>query len=266
MVDFEGVENTLFIPLTARINISKKFPEYFCDKKALELESALPNRLIEENSNEYSFLASVARYYNFDEVTQKFINENKEANIINLGVGLETSYFRVDRKDSIFYEVDLPKVIELRRDFIGVNENEVLIAGDLFKKDWMESIDKAKPSLIIVSGVFQYFHEEEILQIIKLIQENFENVEMIFDATNKAGLKRANKYVQKTGNQDALMYFYVNNGEEFAKKTNSKLIEQRPFFTDARKILSKKVELMSRIFMWGGDLLNRTIIIHLKLK
>ena len=28
MNKFEGVANTLFVPLVARINISKKFPEY----------------------------------------------------------------------------------------------------------------------------------------------------------------------------------------------------------------------------------------------
>ena len=29
MNKFDGVANTLFVPLVARINISKKFPEYF---------------------------------------------------------------------------------------------------------------------------------------------------------------------------------------------------------------------------------------------
>lgn len=38
MNKFDGVANTLFVPLVARINISKKFPEYFMDEKALELE------------------------------------------------------------------------------------------------------------------------------------------------------------------------------------------------------------------------------------
>ena len=39
MNKFEGVANTLFVPLVARIHISKQFPEYFYDEKALELET-----------------------------------------------------------------------------------------------------------------------------------------------------------------------------------------------------------------------------------
>ena len=41
MNKFEGVANTLFVPLVARIAVSKEFPEYFMDKKALELEEKL---------------------------------------------------------------------------------------------------------------------------------------------------------------------------------------------------------------------------------
>ncbi|MFC2469734.1 MAG: class I SAM-dependent methyltransferase, partial [Negativicutes bacterium] len=33
----KGVADTLFIPLTARIYVSKRFPEYFYDKAALSL-------------------------------------------------------------------------------------------------------------------------------------------------------------------------------------------------------------------------------------
>lgn len=48
MGNYEGVEDTLFIPLTARVNISKMFPEYFHDKKALELENLVKDKQIEK--------------------------------------------------------------------------------------------------------------------------------------------------------------------------------------------------------------------------
>ena len=114
MGDYEGVEDTLFIPLTARVNISKKFPEYFYDEKALEMESLISGKQIEKKSSEYSMIASVARYYNLDEMAQNFIDKYGQCNIVNLGVGLETSYYRIDRKNALFFEVDLPEVIELR--------------------------------------------------------------------------------------------------------------------------------------------------------
>lgn len=154
MSDFEGVADTLYIPLSARIYVSKRFPNYFFDEKSLELESKIPNDTITKNSSEYTMMASVARYYNFDEMITNYINSHGKCNIINLGAGLETAYFRIERKNAVFYEMDLPEVINLRKELLGENEGEILIAGDLFDLKWTKDIDTTLPSLITVSGVF----------------------------------------------------------------------------------------------------------------
>lgn len=43
-----GVEDTLYIPLVARIFASEKFPNYFYDEKALSLKPYIPTNLIEK--------------------------------------------------------------------------------------------------------------------------------------------------------------------------------------------------------------------------
>lgn len=107
MSDYEGVEYTLFIPLTARVNISKTFPEYFHDKKALEMENLVKDKQIEKKSSQYTMMASVARSYNLDQMMQEYIDKHDKCNVVNLGAGLETSYFRINRKNSYYFEVDL---------------------------------------------------------------------------------------------------------------------------------------------------------------
>ncbi len=267
MATFDGVPDTLFIPLTARIVMSKKFPEYFYDKKALELEQYLPNKSIEENSNEYQLLASVARYYNMDRMVKKFINNNPICNICILGCGLETMYSRLDYKqDSIkFYEVDLPEVIESRRKVLGEGENEKLIGCSLFDLSWADGIDKTIPTLMIVSGVFQYFHNEDILKFIQDSKKVFKNAELIFDAINSKGVEYCVKYVQKTGNKDAMMYSYIDDPNDFAKQANVELIECLMFYPDARKMLKKKVGFYTKIAMWVVDREGRAKIVHVKL-
>jgi hypothetical protein len=61
------------------------------------------------------------------------------------------------------------------------------------------------------------------------------------------------------------MRFYVNNAANFARKTGADLIEERVFFTDARKLLSKKLGLYTRIAMRVVDNKKRAIILHLRL-
>ena len=184
---------------------------------------------------------------------------------MNLVVGLETSYYRIDRKNSLFFEVDLPEVIELRKRYFEAGKNEKFIKGDLFKLEWCDELDRALPTLLIVSGVFQYFHEEDVLKFIENLKGIFENAELIFDATNKFGIKFCNFYVRRTGNKSALMHFYIEDAKEFAKKANCKLIECRGFYKDAIKILNGKVGLYAKIAMRVADKRNNAMILHLKI-
>lgn len=260
----KGLEDTLYIPLMARIYASKKFPEFFYDEKALSLESFIPNNEIKENSTEYFYMASVCRQYTIDKKIREFVETNNLSNVVFLGAGLETAYNRIGNKTVNFYQVDLPDVIEVRRSLLGEAENECLISGDMFSLDWIKEVDISLPTLLVVSGVYQYFKEEKILSMISDMKDRIKNGELVFDATNSAGLKLANKYVKKTGNRDAQMYFSVDDPIEFANKTETELLSLDGFFEDALKIC-KGLKFMTRVYMYFADKLNRTLIMHLKL-
>lgn len=156
-------------------------------------------------------------------------------------------------------------MIELREKYLKVQENEKFVKGDLFKLGWCDELDTTLPTLLIVSGVFQYFHEGDILKFIWDVKNRFSNVELIFDATNKFGIRYTNFYVKRTGNSNAMMHFYVEDAVEFAKKVKSRLIEVRPFYTDARKILNGKVGLYTKISMMIADRQKNAMILHLKI-
>lgn len=101
---YDGVEDTLFIPLAASILISEKYPKYFLDEKSLELK-------------------------NLEQVIN--INKNKDFNIISLGVGLETMNYRIKDNNNKFYSIDFDKVIDLKLEILGKKENETLIKSDI---------------------------------------------------------------------------------------------------------------------------------------
>lgn len=262
---FKGVADTLFIPLAARIFVSKKYPEYFYDRKALSLEEHMPDDTILKKSSEYSLMASVARYYNMDSMVKNFIAQKGACNIVYLGAGLETAYFRLNEPSAVFYEIDLPGIIDVRRAVLGEYANEILIGCDIFDMSWAKKIKARLPSLLIASGVFQYFNENAVLNFINNVRAAFKSCELIFDATNETGIRYANKYVKKTGNSGAVMNFYINDAEEFAKKSATVLTEQRVFFTDARKMLAGRLKLYTRIAMKIVDAKKRAFILRLKI-
>ena len=147
----------------------------------------------------------------------------------------------------------------------GQREKETLIPGDMFKMEWVKELDSSLPTLLIVSGVFQYFHEEEIIAFIKSCGKAFPLGEMIFDATSESGLKFTNWFIKRTGNASALMYFGINNSEAFARKCGMKLMEVRTFYPDALKILGKKLNLVTRVSMLVAEKKKQVMILHLRL-
>lgn len=259
---FDGVEDTLYIPLAARIFVSEKFPNFFYDEKALSLKEHMPLGSITKNSSEYFYMASVCRQKTIDDKIKRFLNSNSVCNVVFLGAGLETAYHRLGCNNANFYQVDLPDVIEIRERLLGKRENETLIEGDMFELRWIEEIDTTLPTLISVSGVYQYFDEPKIVEMIRRMKELFPYGELVFDATNKAGLKFANKYVKKTGNENAQMYFSVDNPQEFAKMTGTELVEVDGFYKDALKECGD-LKVITKIFMYLSDKWKRTMVIHL---
>ncbi len=263
---FSGVDATLLIPLTARSYVSQHFADYFYDQKAIEIAAQLPRQEIVENSNQYYFLASISRYYYMDKIARRFIEENPNCNIVDLGGGLETQYHRLGLPAVNYYVVDLPHVIALREKILPATERECFIGGDLFNLAWTEQIDKKLPTLFLSSGVLIYFTESRVIALLNGLAKAFSDAQIVFDATNSKGLKYANRYVEKTGNKNAKMHFAVDDPADFVGRLNgAQLIAELPFFKAALKQLKGRLSFKTKLYMHLADALKRTKILHIKL-
>ncbi len=271
MIKIQSISNTLYIPLIGNIYTSKNFQELLFDEKALELEKAIPqdniSNIIKIN-NEYYYLAAASRYYNMDLEIKNFIKKHQECNVINIGAGLDTSYYRIKSNIATFYEIDLPPVIAERRRLIPEQENDIYIEGSFLDvNEWVKSIkDKMLPTLLIISGVFYYFKEEEVNNFFIQIKNKFSLLEAVFDCNNQVALKKSNKYVKKIGNKSAFMYFYINNINAYLKYLNLdiKLVREYMMYHYSRKIL-KRISFSTKVKMTISDLFKMVKIEHIKI-
>ena len=55
--------------------------------------------------------------------------------------------------------------------------------------------------------------------------------------------------MKKTGNMEAYMPFYIDDSRAFAREAGLVFLEERKFFTDARKNLGRRLKLYTRIAM-----------------
>ena len=266
-IELGNVEETLFVPLRGRIFATNNFNHILDDKKSLEIASKIPEKYLSmEGESEYTLLSSATRSMNMDKNIQDFIRRHPCGSIINIGCGLETIFYRNNNDKNIFYELDLKDVIELRKEIIGIEEKDVCLAYSMFDYDWIYEVLKIScgPFLVVSSGVFYYFREDEVVDFLRNITKLGE-VEIVFDAVSKFGIKQSNRYLKKLGKEDAIMYFYVDNVVDLVNKIggNAEIIDTTDYFNNIHN--RSQFNITTRIKMFISDKFHMVKHIHLKL-
>ena len=248
------VEDTLFVPMLGRIYASEHCPQILYDKKALELKNKLPLDLIKQNKqNQYTLLASASRSANMDRFIRSFLERRPDGVIVQLGCGLETTYYRCDNGRT--------------RELLPELERETYLAGDAFSEDWIRQVRTEFPDapiLVTAGGLFHYFEENKVVALLRTMGQ-FGNMEVVFDTVNKKGMAMMQKkYMKQVGHADAQMFFYVDSAKELAAKIggNAKVIAEEPYY---RHIPRNGLNLSTRLSMAVSDRLCMVKMIQLKL-
>lgn len=238
MSEFTTVEETLFVPMLGRIYASEQFPHLFSDPKALELKPRLPQNLKgQETQTQYTLMASAIRSANLDRAIQDFLRRCPNGVIVQLGCGLETAFYRNDNGNTLWYEVDLPKVIAYRQELLGQPERDHSIPADAFGSEWLQQVRQAHPTdpiLVTASGLFYYFPRETVLSLFRSLS-HAGPVEILFDTVNSAGMKRMSHYMDQVGHADTPMYFYVDQAEDLAAEAGLRLRMEEPYYAHVDK-------------------------------
>lgn len=268
MAELGVVEDTLFVPMVGRIYASEHFPELLYDEKALALKGRLPAEIVEQDrQGQYTLIASASRSANMDRYIRDFLSRNPDGAVVQLGCGLETTFFRGDNGTSRWFSVDLPNVIAYRRALLPESDRETYIAGSAFEDGWLSQVRAELPDaplLLIASGLFYYFTEEDVLGLVRMLQGNGK-IEMVFDTVNKQGMAMMHKkHMKDVGHADANMYFYVERAGDLVKKSGGavEVLAEEPFY---RFIPRKGLQMSTRISMNISDRLGMVKMVHLRI-
>lgn len=265
MPELDTVEDTLFVPMLGRIYASEHVPHILNDKKALELKPHLPSNIKgQDTQNQYTLMASAVRSVNMDRYIKDFIKCEEKGIIVNLGCGLETTFYRNDDNKHLWYEIDLPDVINYRKTLLTESDHDKYLIGDAFSEDWIKTIREEHPTepiLLTASGLFYYFEKEKVVALFKMLKK-YGNIQIVFDTVSSEGMKRMSKYMEQVGHSEANMYFCVDSGDALADETETKLILEEPYYAHINK---KGLEFITKISMKISDKCNMLKMIHMKL-
>ena len=153
---FSAVSETALITLKARVVESRKQEPVIEDPIAVEcflkLQSLLPTE-IRKRILDRKLPLTLTRYIalrarKYDRCTKQFLSEYSDGLVVSLGCGFDTRYWRISKEAWKYVEVDLPNVIEVKKQVLGnivTSNNRLLRSGRRLDKKNTIDTERACP-------------------------------------------------------------------------------------------------------------------------
>ena len=232
--DFSDVATTSLLTLYARAMESQSSDPILIDEKAVEITQRLnpllkgsPDRLLRSlASGKVSKPLSVhlaLRGRKYDAYTRAFLDDFPQGSVVNIGCGMDTRFYRVDNKQALFFDLDLPEVIRFKRNYVDESPRYRLIASSVFDYAWIEQVLEAgnSPVIFLAEGVFMYLEPARVQALFVDLANRFPGSEMVCEVVNSRWLTKTmeplirSKMQRQLGmGEDATFKFGIRDGHE----------------------------------------------------
>jgi len=283
MINITDVSETLLIPLYARaIETLSKNP-VINDRKAVEITEKLNKIFSTSDSPLYRQLAKgkIRKHSNkkltaflsirtrkFDRYCQEFLKSIPNCTIVELGCGLSSRFSRIDNGTVEWYDLDLPEVIKIRKQFFQETKRYHMIASSVLDFRWMEQIP-TKDILFIAEGLLMYLHEDDVKSLIFKLQQKFPGCELVCEVENTFVINALKKERWKKKFQcdhhlagDVTFYFGIQNGNDLEQWGHGiKFLDEWTIFDDHEKKLG-----WMNLFSFSKKLKKAQWVVHYQLR
>jgi O-methyltransferase involved in polyketide biosynthesis len=203
-IDLSDVQKTLLLPLWGRAVETRKKNPMLVDTAAVGIINRIDYDFstIANSMSPISQLAWVVRCLHIDRTIERFLRAHPKGTVVNIGCGLDTTFQRIDNGTLVWYDLDLPDVIELRKKLITETERSLCITSSFTDDGWFEKIKVEDAIMFVAAGILYYFEEHQIRNFFLKLARIFPASEIIFDAASPLGVRVANKKVIEAGGMD----------------------------------------------------------------
>lgn len=245
------VETTALIPLSNRASETLRKNPRIRDEKAVEII-----RELAVDTKNYDKLVThecvIARTIMFDDAVKKLTDKYPDAVFLNLGCGLDNRFERVDNGRLLWFDIDLPDSIAIRKKAYQETERRRMIGADVTDTVWtgqIKSVADKKPVIAIAEGLFMYFSKEQTRTLLNQLTSSFDKgfllAEMMYPSMMD---EKKHDTVKHT---DAKFGWGTKSGKEFVQLAPKlQLISEESFAVQLRKstIISKIIGIVSEKF------------------
>ncbi len=220
-IEKNTVQETLVIPLYGRKVCTELFPTLYRDETAGKLMEQIDYdfSVLEEQAKKtmyrFGFLEVAMRQNDLAEEIKDYLATHPKAAVVNLGCGLDDTGRKCDNGECKIYNLDFGNVIDVRNELLPAGEREENVACDLNDTGWFAKIDASEGAVFFASGVFYYFLQDQVKELVCKMAKEFPDGKLVFDAANKrAGKLMLKTWLKVAKIKDVGAYFAVSDAKK----------------------------------------------------
>jgi O-methyltransferase involved in polyketide biosynthesis len=183
-----AVQETLFIPLTARARETRKKRPILRDPKAVHMVDSIDFDLA-RYGRDTGGLVTILRTATLDVWVRDFLTAHPGGTVVEIGTGLNTRFERVDNGTVHWIDLDLPGTIELRRQYFADTERRQMVAASVLDYTWLEAVQQQPgPYFFVAEGVLVYLRPADVMQALARIAGRFPGALIALDSYSRRKL------------------------------------------------------------------------------
>ena len=223
-MDLSQVSRTAILLLICRAIEAQRDNSGFSDPMAvLCLERLMPlaseeeKRWIIKRKRHYEGIqardakAGVRRVQAFDNIANRFIADHPRGTVINLACGLDTRFWRIEHAQCNYIELDLPEVIELKKEILKDHLQYEMIGSSVLEPSWFDQVTMNGNTdfLLIAEGLFHWIPPIDAARLFQEIGERFYRSQLVLDVVHE-------RYTQGIWKKLIRLHFRIDAGLDVA--------------------------------------------------
>lgn len=213
-IEPDSLQETLLIPLYFRAVESQRPDAILSDANALSIVSQIDFDFSRFQHAWRMQLDVSIRSKIIDEQVRLFLQTDPEALIVNLGAGLDGGFERIDNGRLHWFDLDLPDVINIRKDFYQESSRRRFISGSVFEDQCLNDISLRPETklLFIAEGLLMYFNEAQVRSLLTSLADRFPGAEFLLHSTSPFYVGRS-RFVPSLSSLKAELLWGCNSGK-----------------------------------------------------
>ena len=237
-MNLSEVSQTTILALTCRVVESEKKNPVFNDPMAVLCFERLMATAPEEEKKRMlkwkrmyagharDSKARVLTASRFDSIAGLYISNNPGCTVINLACGFDTRFWRIENEKCRYVELDLPEVVELKREILKDHLAYELMGCSVLDTSWIDKVtcDGNSNFLLLAEALFYYLPRQEASRLLDVIARRFDRSQLVLDMApekyTKGLWKRLIQLESRVWDIDVSFVFGINHPRDIESYGN----------------------------------------------